>query len=76
MIKIFYFDKIRDLKKNDFALNNRNIQYIGLARPLLCESDIVKRWKNGEKSESKCISCFSCLKDLKDTECIFNKNKK
>ena len=38
----------RDLKNIDFALNNCKIQYIGLAKPLLCEPDIVKRWKNGD----------------------------
>jgi 2,4-dienoyl-CoA reductase-like NADH-dependent reductase (Old Yellow Enzyme family) len=75
-IPVILLGGVRDLKNIDFALNNSKIQYIGLARPLLCEPDIVKRWKNGDKSESKCISCFACLKDLKDTECIFNKNKK
>ena len=46
-----------------------------MARTLLCEPDIVKRWKNGDKKESKCISCFGCMKDLEHPHCIFNKEK-
>jgi len=75
-IPVILLGGVRDLKNIDFALNNSKIEYIGLARPLLCEPDIVKRWKNGDKNESKCISCFACLKDLKNPECIFNKKKK
>lgn len=75
-IPVILLGGVRDLKNIDFALNNSKIQYIGLARPLLCEPDIVKRWKNGDKKESKCISCFACMKDLEHPHCVFNKNKK
>ena len=77
-IPVILLGEIRDLDTIDFVLNNSKIEYIGLARPLLCEPDIVKRWKNGKKDKSKCISCFDCLKDLRNPECIFKKkeNKK
>ena len=77
-IPVILLGEIRDLDTIDFVLNNSKIEYIGLARPLLCEPDIVKRWKNGSKDKSKCISCFACLKDLRNPECIFKKkeNKK
>ena len=77
-IPVILLGEIRDLDTIDFALNNSKIEYIGLARPLLCEPDIVKRWKNGKKDKSKCISCFACLKNLRNPECVFKKkeNKK
>ena len=74
-IPVILLGEIRDLDTIDFVLNNSKIQYIGLARPLLCEPDIVKKWKNGDNHKSKCISCFQCIKDLKNHECIFNKKK-
>ena len=42
----FYFEA-------EFILNNSNIQYIGLSRALLCEPDLIIRWKNGDKK--KCV---------------------
>ena len=74
-IPVILLGGVRDLESIDFALNNSKIEYIGMARTLLCEPDIVKRWKNGDKKESKCISCFGCMKDLEHPHCIFNKEK-
>ena len=74
-IPVILLGGVRDLETIDFVLNNSKIEYIGMARTLLCEPDIVKRWKNGDKKESKCISCFGCMKDLEHPHCIFNKEK-
>ena len=74
-IPVILLGEVRDLDTIDFVLNNSKIEYIGLARPLLCEPDIVKRWKNGNRDKSKCISCFACIKDIRNPECIFNKKK-
>ena len=41
---------------------------------MICEYDIIKRWKNGETKKSKCISCNSCLFKTLGV-CIFNKDK-
>ena len=64
----------RNVDELNEILNKSNIQYFGIARPLICEYDLLKRWKNGETKKSKCISCSSCLfKHL--GICVFNKKK-
>ena len=64
----------RNVDELNDILNKSNIQYFGIVRPLICEYDIIKRWKNGETKKSKCISCNTCLFKTLGT-CIFNKNK-
>ena len=51
----------RNVDELNDILNKSNIQYFGIVRPLICEYDIIKRWKNGETKKSKCISCNTCL---------------
>ena len=65
---------IRNVDDLNGILNKSNIQYFGLARPLICEPDLVKKWKIGETKKSKCVSCNSCLRKHFGI-CIFNKNK-
>ena len=45
----------RNVDELNEILNKSNIQYFGIARPLICEYDLLKRWKNGETKKSKCI---------------------
>ena len=64
----------RNVDELNEILNKSNIQYFGIARPLICEYDLLKKWKNGVTKKSKCISCSSCLfKHL--GICVFNKKK-
>ena len=64
----------RNVDELNEILNKSNIQYFGLARPLICEYDLVKRWKEGQTKKTKCISCNSCLTKHFGI-CVFNKNK-
>jgi len=34
--------------------------YISLARPLICEPDLVNRWRNGDRSPALCVSDNAC----------------
>ena len=62
----------RNVDELNDILNKSNIQYFGIARPLICEYDLLKKWKTGVTKKSKCISCSSCLfKHL--GICVFNK---
>ena len=64
----------RNVDELNAILNKSNIQYFGIARPLIYETDIITKWKNGVTKKSKCVSCNTCLfKTL--GMCIFNKNK-
>ena len=73
-IPVVLIGGIRDFETMEDILNSSNIQYFGIVRPLICEPDIVKRWKNGDRSKAKCITCNSCLKN--HNKCVLNKNKK
>ena len=69
---------IKNLNVANDALNNSNIQYIGICRAILSEPDIIIKWKNCEDKKSQCVSCMTCynLIDKKEPECIINKRKK
>jgi 2,4-dienoyl-CoA reductase-like NADH-dependent reductase (Old Yellow Enzyme family) len=34
--------------------------FIGLCRPLICEPDLIQRWKKGDRTKSACTSCNRC----------------
>ena len=72
-IPVLIVGGVRSIDDAEYILNNSKIEYIALSRPLICEPDIVKKWKNGETKKSKCVSCNNCLKDFWDVGCVFNK---
>ena len=66
----------RNVDNLNEILNRSNIQYFGIGRPLICEYDLIKKWKAGLTKKSKCVSCNTCLNPKKQIGvCIFNKNK-
>ena len=77
-IPIIVTGGVKDLNVVNDALNNSNIQYIGICRALLSEPDILIKWKNCEDKKSQCVSCMKCydFEDRKEVECILNKRKK
>jgi 2,4-dienoyl-CoA reductase-like NADH-dependent reductase (Old Yellow Enzyme family) len=44
------------------ALRDNAMDYIAMARPLIREPDLPKRWLQGDRGPAKCISCNSCFK--------------
>ena len=69
---------VKNLNVANNALNNSNIQYIGICRAFLSEPDILVKWKNCEDKKSQCVSCMNCYKidNSIEIECIINKRKK
>ena len=66
----------RNVDNLNEILEKTNIQYFGIGRPLICEYDLIKKWKLGETKKVKCISCNSCLNPNKQIGvCIFNQNE-
>jgi 2,4-dienoyl-CoA reductase-like NADH-dependent reductase (Old Yellow Enzyme family) len=59
------FDKLTDI------VNQTEIEYISLCRPLIREPELINRWEAGDRTPAKCISCTKCFG--KETECIFHK---
>jgi 2,4-dienoyl-CoA reductase-like NADH-dependent reductase (Old Yellow Enzyme family) len=43
------------------ALQDKGMDYIAMARPLVREPDLPNRWLHGDRSPAKCISCNSCF---------------
>ena len=60
-IPVILIGNIRDVETAQNILNKSNIEYVGIARPLICEVDLVQKWTNGDFKKSKCVSCNSCL---------------
>ncbi len=45
-------------------LNQDNIPYFSLSRPLIREPNLPLRWMTGNVTPAACISCNSCYKDM------------
>lgn len=53
-------------------LNQTEIEYFALCRPLICESDLINRWQKGDAANAKCVSCNKCFRHG-GTRCVFHK---
>jgi 2,4-dienoyl-CoA reductase-like NADH-dependent reductase (Old Yellow Enzyme family) len=42
--------------------------YVAMSRPLICEPDLVNRWKNGDTTKSACVSDNRCFKPIMSGE--------
>lgn len=65
----------RDFAALTGILNETSIEYIALCRPLIYESDLINRWKNGNMERAKCVSCNKCFR-RDGTKCVFKDRKK
>lgn len=57
VITVGGFSQIESIQN---VLEETKIAYVALSRPLLAEPDLVKRWKEGDRSPVKCIRCSKC----------------
>ncbi len=60
------FDVMERMARED------GIAAFGLSRPLLCEPDLVNRWKENPAHPVRCLSCNRCL-ESPDRRCILRK---
>jgi 2,4-dienoyl-CoA reductase-like NADH-dependent reductase (Old Yellow Enzyme family) len=47
--------------------------YIALGRPLICEPDLVNRWRSGDRAKAACVSdnrCFNPVKAGEGLRCV------
>lgn len=42
-------------------LNEGNVKALSLCRPLVCEPNLISRWKSGDDAKARCISCNRCF---------------
>jgi 2,4-dienoyl-CoA reductase-like NADH-dependent reductase (Old Yellow Enzyme family) len=74
-IPIMTVGGFKDINKIEKILNESNIQFFGLSRPLLAEPDLIKRWKAGDRKKASCLSCSKCRTDEGNYCVIFSHNK-
>ena len=72
-IPVMLIGGIRDLDTMEDILKNTKIEYFGIVRPVMCEPDLPKYWKEKGNRKSKCISCNGCFKEH---ACVFRKKNK
>lgn len=48
---------------NDIAtiLNDGKADFVSMSRPLICEPNLVNKFRSGEQTEARCINCNYCL---------------
>lgn len=52
---------IRSLDVAERVVTEGTADYVALSRPLICEPDLVNRWKNGDTTKSACVSDNRCF---------------
>lgn len=64
---------IRSLDVAERLAAEGTADYIALSRPLICEPDLVSRWKNGDTTKSACVSdnrCFNPTRSGEGLRCV------
>lgn len=64
----------RSCETMETLLNNTDIEFFSLSRPLLSEPDLINKWEKDKSVKPQCISCNKCFAP-EGNICIFNRNK-
>lgn len=70
--KVILMGGNRNVELMEDILNNSEIDYFSIARPLLCEPELINKWKADKGYIPKCISCNRCW-ETEPNSCIFNR---
>jgi 2,4-dienoyl-CoA reductase-like NADH-dependent reductase (Old Yellow Enzyme family) len=60
-IPVILVGGIKSYEIAEEILERGDADYVSFSRPLICEPDLIERWKQGDRSRSKCVSCNRCL---------------
>lgn len=63
-IPVILVGGFRSLTVIDKLLTDGIVDFISMARPLICEPGLIKRWKDGNIKKAKCISCNKCKENI------------
>ncbi len=72
IITVGGFKNIATMEK---LLNETNIDYFALSRPLLAEPFLIKRWKAGDNKPAICVRCSKCRTSAGNYCTVFNKKQ-
>lgn len=53
---------IRSLEGAESIVHDGIADFISMCRPLICEPDLIGRWKTGHRLPAECISCNGCIR--------------
>jgi 2,4-dienoyl-CoA reductase-like NADH-dependent reductase (Old Yellow Enzyme family) len=70
---------VRSYQIADGLIENGTADYIALARPLICEPGLVKRWREGDLHKAECVSdneCFGPGGDGRGIYCVTLEKKR
>jgi 2,4-dienoyl-CoA reductase-like NADH-dependent reductase (Old Yellow Enzyme family) len=68
----------RNIEQMERIMKAGPVSFLSLARPLICEPALPKRWLVGEGSDAaRCVSCNCCLMSttLRPFGCVYEKNR-
>ena len=61
----------RSLECMNALLNEADIEFLSMSRPLVCEPGLLRRWQEGDTRPSACVSCNACYGTPRH-QCIFS----
>jgi 2,4-dienoyl-CoA reductase-like NADH-dependent reductase (Old Yellow Enzyme family) len=70
---------IRSFGVAEGLLQEGTCDYISMSRPLICEPGLVKRWREGDRRPSECVSdnaCFAPASDGRGVYCVTMEKKR
>ncbi|MCD4832495.1 MAG: NADH:flavin oxidoreductase [Bacteroidales bacterium] len=50
----------REKKEIEYAIKNKNINFVSLSRPFICEPDLMIKIEENDNYKSKCVNCNYC----------------
>lgn len=52
---------IRSYEVAEELVRDGTADYISLSRPLICQPGLIKRWREGDRRKSECLSDNACF---------------
>jgi 2,4-dienoyl-CoA reductase-like NADH-dependent reductase (Old Yellow Enzyme family) len=59
------------LKAIDHVLKTGAADLVSMARPLIRDPHLVRRWREGDRKKAKCISCNRCFHAAMSPEGVY-----
>jgi 2,4-dienoyl-CoA reductase-like NADH-dependent reductase (Old Yellow Enzyme family) len=60
-IPVIVVGGIRKLEDIKYIIKQGRCDFVSMSRPFIIEPNLVKKFKEGRQSESKCVNCNYCL---------------
>jgi 2,4-dienoyl-CoA reductase-like NADH-dependent reductase (Old Yellow Enzyme family) len=61
---------LRDIHMMEDIISQGKADLVAMSRPFIIEPNLIKRWKEGDREPSRCISCNGCMDLYMDGEIV------